>query len=481
MDRRDLIPLCRKKLIGYAIAMWPGYRPSHHHRKLADALERVARGECKRLIITMPPRHGKSMLASEFFPAWYLGQHPDNAIIHASYSQELVDMFGRKIRNQIKDELYAAVFPETRLSEDSSAQNKFNVADRQGVYTAVGVGGSATGRGAHLMLIDDPIKDREEADSETMREKLKAWYSAVAYTRLMKGGAIVIIQTRWHEDDLAGWVLREHTHEGWELLNMMAIEDEESDAPKALWEEDFPLERLLQIKQTLPPREWEALFQQRPRAGTGAEFKRGWLNHFQNVTSKNMYRLILVDPAGEKRKTNDFTTMWVIGLGEDENYYILDCIRDRLNLTERTDALFRLHRKWKPGQVRYEKYGMQSDIEHIKSEMNLRSYRFAIQEVGGITAKPDRIRRLIPAFQNGRVWMPEEIVYTDHLGKTHNLIHDFIEEEYLAFPVMRHDDMLDCLARMMEPKLDTPWPMKRQRASMAPVAQFGILDDLCGY
>lgn len=481
MDRRELIPLCQRKLIAYAIAMWPGYRPARHHRKMADALERVARGECKRLIITVPPRHGKSMLASEFFPAWYLGQHPDNQIIHASYSQELVNGFGRKIRNQLKDELYQAVFPGTRLSEDSSAQDKFNIADRQGAYVAVGVGGSATGRGAHLMLIDDPIKDREEADSETLRQKLMDWYTSVAYTRLMKGGAIVVIQTRWHDADLAGQLISDHPHEGWEVLNMMAIEDEESDEPKALWPDDFPLERLLQIKATLPPRDWEALYQQRPRAGTGAEFKRGWLNYFTSVNSRDHYRIILVDPAGEKRKNNDFTTMWTIGLGEDENYYLLDLIRDRMNLTERTEALFRQHRKWKPGQVRYEKYGMQSDIEHIKSEMNLRSYRFAIQEVGGITSKPDRIRRLIPAFEKGRVWMPEEIIYTGADGKPRNLIHDFVEEEYLAFPVMRHDDMLDALARMMEPTLDTPWPMRRQRRFVNPVQRFGVQDSVTGY
>lgn len=480
MDKPDLAALCRKSLVAYAIACWPGYRPAPHHFKLANALERVAAGTLKRLIITMPPRHGKSMLASEFFPAWYLGQHPDNQIIHASYSQDLVDGFGRKIRNQLKDELYGALFPATRLSEDSSAQNKFNVDGRQGAYIAVGVGGSATGKGAHLMLIDDPIKDREEADSEKMRQALKDWYTSVAYTRLMKGGAIVVIQTRWHEDDLAGWLMREHAHEGWEVLNMMAIEDEDT-SPRALWEEDFPLARLLQIKQTLPPRDWEALYQQRPRAGTGAEFKRAWLNFYTVVNHRSMFKMMLVDPASGKRQNNDYTSIWMVGLGEDENYYVLDLIRDRLNLTERSEAVFRMHRKWKPGQVRYERYGMMADIEHIKSQMNAKSYRFAITEVGGITSKIDRIKRLVPDFQQGRIWMPEEISYTGADGKPRNLIHDFVEDEYLAFPVGRHDDMLDGLARLKEPTLDTPWPLKRQQQNTSPVAAFGVLDPTCGY
>ena len=479
MDKRELIPLCRKSLLAYAIAQWPGYRPAAHHRKIADALERVARGECKRLIITMPPRHGKSMEASEFFPAWYLGQHPGAYIIHASYSQDLVDDFGRKIRNQLKDELYQVLFPGTVMADDSQAAKKFTTTIG-GTYFAVGVGASATGRGANLLLIDDPIKDREEADSDTMRQKLKNWYTGVAYTRLMPGGAIVIIQTRWHEDDLAGWILREHPHENWEVLSLPAWDDDDNPT-QALWSDAYPVEQLKMIKATLPPRDWQALYMQRPREGTGAEFKRGWVNHYTTVAHNAMFRIMLVDPASGKRtnKENDFTTIWIVGLGEDQNYYILDVVRDRLNLTERSEAVFRLHRKWKPGQVRYEQYGMQSDIEHIKSEMDKKSYRFTIQEVGGIVKKEDRIRRLIPLFQQGRVWMPEEILYTDHSGKPKNLIHHFIEEEFLSFPVGRHDDMLDSLARIAEPNLDTPWPSKQ--VSLVPVMGFGILDPEIGY
>jgi predicted phage terminase large subunit-like protein len=480
MEKRDLIPLCRQSLVAYAIASWPGYQPGKHHFKLARALERVASGDCKRLIITMPPRHGKSMQASEFFPAWYLGHHPDHYIIHSSYSQELVDGFGRKVRNQLKDELYNAVFPECALSDDSMAQNKFNTT-AGGAYFAVGVGGSATGRGAHVALIDDPIKDRESADSETQRQTLKDWYTSVAYTRLMPGGAIIVIQTRWHEDDLAGWLLREHAHENWEVLNLPAIEDEDT-SPKALWPESYPLERLLQIKQTLPPRDWEALYMQRPRAGTGAEFKRGWLNFYQGMPNHHgMYKLLLVDPASGKRVNNDFTSAWIVGLGQDENYYVLDLVRDRLNLTERAELIFRLHRKWKPGQVRYERYGMMADVEHIKAEMNRRSYRFGITEVGGLAPKVDRIRRLIPAFQKGQVWLPESLMYTGADGKTIDLIRHFIEEEFLAFPVGRHDDMLDGLARLMEPTLDTPWPSKTQMRPLPMHEQFGVLDPEVGY
>lgn len=477
MNKADLIPLCRKSLIAYAVAQWGGYAAALHHRMIANALERIANGTLKRLIINMPPRHGKSMLASEFFPAWYLGLHPEHQVMHASYSQELVDAFGRKVRNQLRDDLYHVLFPGTVLSDDSQAANKFNTVSG-GSYFAVGVGGSATGRGAHLLLIDDPVKDRVDADSERMRQMNKDWYTAVAYTRLMPGGAIVLIQTRWNEDDLAGWVLREQKHEGWEVLNLPAWDNDENPTT-ALWPEAFPLERLRQIRETLPPRDWQALYMQRPRAGTGAEFKRGWLNHYSSVSHGPMYRVMLVDPANMKRENNDFTSIWIVGLGEDENYYVLDIVRDRLNLTERTEAVFRLHRKWKPGQVRYERYGMMADVEHIKAEMDKRSYRFSITEVGGNTKKEDRIRRLVPLFQQGRVWMPQQLSYTTLDGKTLDLVHHFIEEEFLSFPVGRHDDMLDGLARIAEPTLDTPWPSKRY--SSAPSVEFGVLDETVGY
>lgn len=497
-DKKELIPLCRKSLVAYAIAQWPGYRAGDHHRQIADALRRVRDGTLKRLMIMMPPRHGKSMLASEFFPPWYFGAHPDHYIMHASYGQDLVDDFGRKIRNQLKDELYGEIFPGVGLSGDSMAVNKFTIDAHGGAYFATGVGGSATGRGAHLLLIDDPIKDRADADSDLVRKQLRDWYTSVAYTRLMPGGAIIVIQTRWHEDDLCGWLLKEHAAENWEVLSLPALQDE-GVAPDpdngirgehALWPASYPLESLYKIKATLSaesPRDWEAMYMQRPRPLGGGLFKRGWLCHYEGAMhSSGQFVIMLVDPASGRRKVKtdnqkDFTSIWIVGLGADENYYVLDMVRDRLNLTERAEAVFRLHRKWKPGQVRYEQYGMQADIEHLKSEMEKRKYRFAIQEVGGQVAKEDRIKRLIPLFQKSRVWLPKEHMYTPVEGtKPVDLVHSFIEEEYLAFPVGRHDDMLDALARIAEPTLDTPFPSDNQDVGPVLAAQAPLEPD-CGY
>lgn len=180
------------RLLSYAAAQFPGYRIGWHHREIAKKLQAVERGEIKRLMISMPPRHGKSMLASEYFPAWFLGRNPDKYIIAASYAQELADDFGRKVRNQLSDTTFQCIFPGCKLADDSTSAKRFNT-ESGGSYFAVGAGGPITGRGAHLLLIDDPIKNREDAESETMRRKLWDWYTSTAYTRLMPDAAVVVI------------------------------------------------------------------------------------------------------------------------------------------------------------------------------------------------------------------------------------------------------------------------------------------------
>lgn len=459
MQPAEVLPLCRRSLISYAIAEWSGYRPAAHHRKIAAALERVERGDCRRLMIFMPPRHGKSMLASEFFPAWYLGRNPDRQVIHATYAQGLADDFGRKIRNLLKSDVHQAVFLGSGVAADSAAASRFHTLGG-GVYHAVGRGASATGRGAHLLLIDDPIKDREEADSEIIRSRLKDWYSSVAYTRLMPDSAVVLIQTRWHEDDLAGWILAEHNDEQWEVLSLPALDE----SGEALWPDAFPIERLEQIRSVIGPREWTALYQQRPRPDGGGEFRREWVQFYEGTPDEvagATNRYILVDPASEKRKTNDYTSAWCIGLGQDRNYYVLDMVRDRLNLAERGRLVMQMHRRWRPQQVRYERYGMMADVQYLQELQWRENYRFAIEEVAGATPKNDRIRRLIPLFEARRLWFPQTLHRTDHSGRVVELVDAFINQELLAFPVGVHDDMLDALARIAEPDMALVWPTQQ--------------------
>jgi len=401
------------------------------------------------------------MLTSEHFPAWYLGRNPAKSIVCATYAQDLADDFGRKVRNQMIDPLYAEIFPGCRVSPDSASVSRI-ATEQYGNYFAVGIGGPLTGRGANVLLVDDPHKDRADAESPLMRKKAKDWFQSVAYTRLMDGGAVVLMMTRWHEDDLAGWLKAEHADEGWEIVNI--------PAEPTPWPERYPESELQRIRRMIGPREWSALYMQQPIPGGGGEFHRAWLRHYAenpvNVgAGQNKY--ILVDPAGEKRKDNDYTSMWVVGLGADGNYYILDMVRDRLNLTERGQTLMRLHRKWKPIDVFYERYGMMGDIQYVQELQGRENYRFLITEVSGALKKEDRIRRLVPLFEQGKIYMPASLHYADSEGQVKDLVAEFIEKEYVAFPAGLHDDMLDSLARITETdgkrngesaKLNLVWP-----------------------
>jgi len=207
-DHQEILPLARYDLACYAVAIWRGFELAAYHQLIVDRLENVERGEITRLMISLPPRHGKSLLASQIFPGWYLGRHPDREIISATYGQDLSDHFGRRVRNMVSDPLHQAIFPQFRLVNDAASMRQFSTT-AGGSYYAVGRGGAITGRGADLLLIDDPLKDYEEARSEGTRRALHEWYAGVAYTRLQPGAAIVLISTRWHEDDLAGRLLRQ--------------------------------------------------------------------------------------------------------------------------------------------------------------------------------------------------------------------------------------------------------------------------------
>ncbi len=205
----------RRSLLAFTEFTNPLYARAGHHEQIAAKLEAVERGDIDRLMIFMPPRHGKSELASKRFPAWCLGRNPTRQIIAASYNSDLANDFGRNVRNIVAEPEFGQVFPGVALAPDSQAANRMNT-NKGGAYVAAGVGTAVTGRGAHIALIDDPFKDREEADSERRRELVWDWYRSTLYTRLMPGGAIVLIQTRWHEDDLAGRLL-EQERDQWEV------------------------------------------------------------------------------------------------------------------------------------------------------------------------------------------------------------------------------------------------------------------------
>jgi predicted phage terminase large subunit-like protein len=452
---------------------------AQHHRLLLQKLDEISKRPHGRMMIFMPPGSAKSTYASVVFPSKFLGEKPGRKVILASYGDDLARKMGRRTRQIVKSKRFRAIW-ECELSTESSAADEWSLSNGS-EYMACGILSGITGNRAHGIIIDDPIKGREQAESETIRQKTWDAYEDDLKTRLIPGGWIVLIQTRWHEDDLAGRILPDswdgqsgpiECKDGnvWEVVCLQACCEVDNDPlgrlpGEYLWPEWFDRQHWAQFESN--PRTWFALYQQKPRPSEGGEFKKHWVMHYKDARAgAGMNKIILVDPSSGRRKSknNDFTSMWVIGLAHDGNAYALDIVRDKLNLTERARTLMALHRKWKPYEVRYEQYGMQADIEHIQSVMEHEQYRFKIIEIGGGVNKEDRVRRLIPKFQNGEIWLPETFWYTRTDGKQYDLVHEFIHEEYLAFPVGRHDDMMDALARMCEPGKDfeLKWPSQQK-------------------
>lgn len=429
------------RLISYAALQWPGYRDAPHHRLIARHLEAVERGDIKRLMITMPPRHGKSMLASEFFPAWYLGRNPDHYVVTATYAQELADDFGRKVKNQIEDLTFQAVFPGVSLADDSKSAKRFHIdgnpggiehlTGQRGAFYAVGVGGPLTGRGAHLLLIDDPVKNREDAESEIVRKKTKDWYTSTAYTRLMPGGRIVVIQTRWHEDDLSGWLQLEHAHEEWVTLDLPAI----NDAGEALWSEQYSLADLEKIRLAIGPRDWSALYQQRPSPEEGNYFKADWLRPYEKAPERSTLQIYGGSDYAVTADGGDFTVHVVVGIDPEGRMYLLDLWRGQSSSDTWIEAFCDLVLQWRPlgwseelGQIRS---GVGPFLERRQRERRAYVVREAFPTRGDKAVRAQSIR--------GR--MALEGLYVPINAPWYSAF----RSELLSFPAGKHDDQVDAL------------------------------------
>lgn len=429
-DPRELLGLAVQDFACYAVLMFPRFELAAHHRLLIEKLEQVASGEITRLMIFEPPRHGKSLITTELFPAWYLGNHPERSVISASYGQDLADDFGRKVRNTLADQLHQAVFPGCTLSGDSQSQRRFTTTEN-GNYFAVGRGAAITGRGAHLLVIDDPLKDSEEARSETIRRNLHEWYSQVAYTRLQPGAAIVLVQTRWHEDDLAGRLLREHADEGWEVVSLPAIAEKDESfrkAGEALWPERFPLSTLEQIRQAIGGAAWASLYQQRPAAAEGAVFRRDWFRTYRELPSTFRKIIVSWDTAFKTAAENDYSAATVWGVTPDNRYYLVSLWHGRVEFPELKRQVATQAELWKPHAILIEdKASGQSLVQELRS-----ATRFAVLPIKVDADKRSRAEAVTPLFEAGKVYLPESAPY----------MNDYLEE-LAAFPAGAHDDFVD--------------------------------------
>ena len=414
----------RQSLLAFTELTNPLYQTAAHHRLIASKLEAIERGEIDRLMIFMPPRHGKSELASVRFPAWYLGRNPNKQIITASYAHKLAAKFGRQVRNLIATREYQQVFPGVTLAEDSTAKDLFNT-NAGGVYMATGVDGSVTGSGGDLVSIDDPVKGRQEADSETIQETAWDWYRGDLYTRLMPGARIVVTQTRWNEADLAGRILESEgrVEDGgqWHVLDLPAI----NAAGDALWPEWYPLPTLDRIKAAIGPRDFSALYQQQPQPDDGTFFKREWLKQWERKPQLRYYGssdYAVTDGGG------DYTVHRVWGIDEAGDVYRVDGWRGQTASDEWIERKLDLIAKHKPLCWFGEGGVIQKAVEPmLKRRMRERNVHCRLEWLPSVADKPTRARSFQAMAATGRV----------HMEPGADL------SEYLVFPAGKHDDEVD--------------------------------------
>ena len=422
----------RTSLLEYTELTKPDFETAAHHGRIAGALERVASGECRRLIITAPPRHTKSELASRRFPAWYLGRFPNRQVIATAYGSQLVEDFSRDVRGCMNEPEHRAVFPKSALSRDTSAAHRWTT-EASGIYVASGVGGAITGRGAHLMLIDDPFKTREEADSPEHRRKVWGWYQSVAYPRLMPGGAIVLIGTRWHEDDMHGRLLEAADNGGdpWELLHLPAIDD----FGRALWPQWYSLEDLERIRANISPREWQAQYLGDPTPDEGAMFKREWLEHDYETLPAGL-RYYGASDYATKHGEGDWTVHMVAGVDKDDEIYVVDLWRQRTTSDAWIESLLDLMERYRPVLWAEEAGQIEKSVGPFIFQRQRERRIWCRREAFSSAAdKAARARAIEGRFAMGMVHFPRNRAWVAPL-----------KDEIIKFPAGKHDDQVDCLS-----------------------------------
>jgi predicted phage terminase large subunit-like protein len=422
-------------------AMWPGFIHGRHHAVMAKKFEEIAQGKLKRLIINMPPRHTKSEFASYLLPAWFLGKYPGKKIIQTSNTAELAVGFGRKVRNLVDGETYAKVFPNVSLRHDSKAAGRWST-NANGEYFAIGVGGTVTGKGADLLIIDDPHSEQEAAlaaQDPAVYDKVYEWYSSGPRQRLQPGGSIVIVMTRWGKRDLTGQVIKASAQRGgdeWEVVEFPAI----LPSGNPLWPEFWSLKELSSLKEELPNPKWQAQYQQTPTSESSAIIKREWWQIWEDDSPPSVDMIIQSwDTAFEKNSRADYSacTTWGVfhhpdDTGETQaNLILLNAFRDRLEFPELKKRVLEQYKEWSPDGLIIEKKASGAPLIY-----ELRSMGIPVQEFTP-TKGNDKITRLNAVsdlFASSRIWVPntnwaEEVV-----------------EEVASFPNGDNDDYVDSVS-----------------------------------
>ena len=426
------------KFMDFVKEVWPTFIGGRHHARMAAAFERVANGEIKRLIINMPPRHTKSEFASYLLPAWFLGKFPHKKVIQTSHTAELAVGFGRKVRNLVDSEAYKRIFPAVELQTDSKAAGRWNT-NFGGDYFAIGVGGAVTGKGADILVIDDPHSEQEAAIgayNPEVYDKVYEWYTSGPRQRLQPGGSIVIVMTRWSMRDLTAQVLKAAASRGgeeWEVIEFPAILP--SGTP--LWPEFWSQSELEALREELPSSKWMAQYQQQPTSETNAIVKREWWQWWEDERPPPCEFIIQSwDTAHETKKMNDYSacTTWGVWYDDEDdgqaNLILLNAIRDRLEFPDLKRKAFEEWQMWEPDAFMVEKKAAGAPLIQ-----EFRAMGIPVQEYspGKGQDKITRLNSVADLFASGKVWAPttrwaEELV-----------------DEVASFPSGEHDDFVDSM------------------------------------
>lgn len=421
--------------------MWSAFIPGRHHKIMADAFERVASGELKRLIINMPPRHTKSEFASYLFPAWFLGKFPEKKIIQTAHTAELATGFGRKVRNLVNTPDYQDVF-KTKLSTDSKAAGRWNT-HAGGDYFAIGVGGAVTGKGADVLIIDDPHSEQEAMQGNPeVYDRVYEWYGSGPRQRLQPGGAIIIVMTRWSKRDLTGQILNnalKRDGDEWEVIEFPAL----LPSGNPLWEEFWSKKELEAIKAEIPVSKWEAQYQQNPTSEEGAIIKREmWKIWDKDQSPYCEYIIQSWDTAFEKNSRADYSACTTWGVfyrtnsdgREVPNVILLDAFKERMEFPELKRKAFDMYREWNPDSLIIEKKAAGAPLIY-----ELRQIGIPLQEYTPSRGsdKIARVNAISDLFASGFVWCPDTRWAEE------------VMEECASFPNGEHDDLVDSTSQAL--------------------------------
>jgi predicted phage terminase large subunit-like protein len=431
----------QERFLSFVKTMWPGFISGRHHAVMAKKFEEIAAGKLKRLIINMPPRHTKSEFASFLLPAWFLGKFPDKKIIQTSHTAELAVGFGRKVRNLVDSDVYAKIFPNVALRQDSKAAGRWST-NQNGEYFAIGVGGAVTGKGADLLIIDDPHSEQEAALAEINPEiydKTYEWFTSGPRQRLQPGGNIIVVMTRWSKRDLTGQVLKasaQREGDEWEVIEFPAI----LPSQKPLWPEFWPMEELEALRNELPNSKWQAQYQQNPTSESAAIIKREWWNIWEEDTPPYCeFTLMAWDTAFEANNRADYSacTLWGVFDHPDEtgtaqtNLILINAFRDRMEFPLLKKRAIEEYKEWQPDSVIIEKKASGAPLIY-----ELRAMGIPVQDFTPVRGndKITRLNAISDIFASGRVWAPntrwaEEVI-----------------DEVASFPGGEHDDYVDTVS-----------------------------------